>query len=494
MVFGLALDIFDERFLSGECCRSASSVPCPCDSRIRAAIRMAQPPSMKTRLKLLVLLMAVSALGGLVFLFFPLAAPVYEGTSAEFWKHACGLNLSRAAPAESDGFIYATQGEWFIYYDQEIHRQVLYRVKESVAMADFPSVVAALQTHSKSPDRSYVQEGFRAWKAADTEGRDVRLLLAEIRKARLAELKHAYPNESAAFDSLDDEFETRWHRANRYWLTAVFEFGYLAGLILFVAVPWLRQGGCLAWAMHLGLVPLLLLLPWYLGYVPWVFTSAFPDGGILYPWLVIPLRGFTWTKVDSFILQHIPKILEPLSQSSGAPMAISGLGAFGPVAAFWTGLVIGACSFAVGTMYRFIRKPSSCATSADAAIQPVERREMLLVVRIYWWMGAVGIAAYIVGAAAFAFSDLDGDAIATVFAVVLTVFHAACLATFVASIYVARRLSTRPKGLLPFARIVAITLATAYFPLMTVPGLMCLRRLNKYFAPFCALMETSAET
>ena len=86
--------------------------------------------------------------------------------------------------------------------------------------------------------------------------------------------------------------------------------------------------------MHLGLVPILLLLPWYLGYVPWVFTSAFPSGGILYPWLVIHFRGFPWTEVDSFILRHSPKILEPLSQSSGPPLALSGRGAFGPVAAF----------------------------------------------------------------------------------------------------------------------------------------------------------------
>ena len=286
----------------------------------------------------------------------------------------------------------------------------------------------------------------------------------------------------------------RWQRAKRYWLTALFEFGYLAGLILFIAIPWLRKGGRLAWSIHLGLVPLLLLLPWYLGYVPWVFTSAFPNGGILYPWLVIHLRGFPWTGVDSFILQHSPKILEPLSQSSGPPMAITGLGAFGPVAAFWIGVAIGACSFGIGTVYRYIRKPSYDATSADRASQPVERLEMLLVVRLYWWMGVVGIVAYIVGAAAFALFAPDGDAIPTAFVVVLALFHAACFTALVASIYVARRLSTKPNGLLPCARIVAIILATAYFPLMTVPGVMCIRRLNKYFAPYCVLKQTNAET
>lgn len=110
--------------------------------------------------------------------------------------------------------------------------------------------------------------------------------------------------------------------------------------------------------MHLGLVPILLLLPWYLGYVPWVFTSAFPSGGILYPWLVIHFRGFPWTEVDSFILRHSPKILEPFSQSSGPPLAISGRGAFGPVAAFWIGLALGACSFGIGTVSRKAKRVS----------------------------------------------------------------------------------------------------------------------------------------
>ena len=97
--------------------------------------------------------------------------------------------------------------EWFIYYDQDIHRQTLYRVKESVAIADFPAVVKALKANSQSPSRSYVQEACKAWKGADPEEHDVRLLLSEIRKARLAQLKKAYPDEAAAFDSFDDEFE-----------------------------------------------------------------------------------------------------------------------------------------------------------------------------------------------------------------------------------------------------------------------------------------------
>ena len=39
---------------------------------------------MKPRLKLLVLLTAVSVLGGSILILFPVAAPIHEGTSAGF--------------------------------------------------------------------------------------------------------------------------------------------------------------------------------------------------------------------------------------------------------------------------------------------------------------------------------------------------------------------------------------------------------------------------
>lgn len=53
---------------------------------------------------------------------------------------------------------------------------------------------------------------------------------------------------------------------------------------------------------------------------------------------------------------------------------------------------------------------------------------------------------------------------------------------FLASILVAHRLAKKPEGSLRYARIVAIILATAWFPILTVPGIYCVRRVTRYIA------------
>jgi len=39
--------------------------------------------------------------------------------------------------------------------------------------------------------------------------------------------------------------------------------------------------------------------------------------------------------------------------------------------------------------------------------------------------------------------------------------------------------------MLPYARMVGIVLATAYFPILTIPGIICVRRVTEHFAAYC---------
>ena len=43
----------------------------------------------------------------------------------------------------------------------------------------------------------------------------------------------------------------------------------------------------------------------------------------------------------------------------------------------------------------------------------------------------------------------------------------------------------KPEGMLPFARMVGIILATLYFPILTIPGIICVLRVTKHFAGYC---------
>ena len=443
---------------------------------------------MRLLLKLTVLLLAVSAVGVWILSRLPRAASIQQGTSAAFWNHAC--DVFDGPRSDWNAFIYPPREGWFLYYDQEIHGARVYKVQESVAMVDFPAVVAAMESHPASRNRPYVRKGFKAWKLADPTKSNAHLLLEEICKARLQRQQRADPESAAYLKNVESEFELRWNRAKRYWLTALFEFGYISGLIGFLAVPWLRNAGRVGWSLHLGFFPFLLLLPWYLGYVPLVYTSAYPAGGIVYPSLVFPLRGFPWTGVDSFIWQHTPKILEPLTQLRGTWIALTGMGAFGPVAALATGAIIGVIVFAAGSLVRYFRNrtlgPPSEASASDLPAQ----REMLLAIRLYRWMGMVGIAAYVIGAIVVS-CNRQGEPFKA-FLLVLMPFHVVCLAAFGLSLVVAKRLETKPKGMLPYARLVAIVLATAFFPFLTVPCLICIRNLGRHFAFYCESMRRDA--
>ena len=95
------------------------------------------------------------------------------------------------------------------------------------------------------------------------------------------------------------------------------------------------------WAVHLALLPPLVCLPYWLGYVPLTFTSSDEKGGVLYPALIAQLSGLPWSGLDTAILGALPKPLEPLSQTTGPMLSLSGFGAPGPVAVTGLGLLIG---------------------------------------------------------------------------------------------------------------------------------------------------------
>lgn len=112
------------------------------------------------------------------------------------------------------------------------------------------------------------------------------------------------------------------------------------------------------------------------------------------------------------------------------------------------------------------------------------RQEMLSVIRLYWWMGVLGVTSLTVAfGIGLAFLPPPGllswESLGMMAGYCL---HAGILGT---SIYVAHRLVTKPEGMLPFARMVGIILATAYFPILTIPGIIGVRRVTKHFAAHC---------
>jgi hypothetical protein len=290
----------------------------------------------------------------------PVMAPVRDGEAATFWLHACRIDVG-ARRAEVRGGSYQPRDGWFLYYVQGFHGQFLYRVSSAEALALFPAVVRKLQGAPPGALDADVEVGLREWLRADPGRTDAALLLAKLREARLARLQQTHPELHDYVLAEEDDFGKRWERAGRYAWNLVFEFVFLAGLILFAAWPWLRGGGPTRWAIHLGLLPLLFFLPFWLGYARLTFTSAGPSGGVLYPWLLSPFRGLGWTALDTAIVRRLPQVLEPLSQTPGPMLSLSGFGAVGPVAATVMSIVLGGLVFGAGEALRRARRPRDVA-------------------------------------------------------------------------------------------------------------------------------------
>jgi hypothetical protein len=125
---------------------------------------------------------------------------------------------------------------------------------------------------------------------------------------------------------------------------------------VFAAWPWLRGAGPARWAVHLGLVPLLFFLPYWLGYAQLTFTSAGPSGGILYPELLSHFRGLPWTGLDTAVLRVLPQVLEPLSQTPGPMLSLTNFGGVGPVAGTVLSLLVGGMVLGAGLGIGKVRK------------------------------------------------------------------------------------------------------------------------------------------
>jgi hypothetical protein len=305
--------------------------------------------------KLPVVLAVILAMGAALLRLTPIMNPVREGDPATFWLHAAKIDVGVEKPWLSWGDFYQPRHDWLVYYTQEIHGQRLYRVKASEAVALFPKVVDRLGNAPPGILYPDVEKGFQEWLRTRTGPDDVAGFLAKLREAELARRRQDGSGLYEYVRSNEEAFSERWERIQRYPWNVRFEFLFLAGLILFMAWPWLRGAGRVGWAVHLGLLPILFFLPYWLGYARSTFTSIGPSGGILYPWLLGMFGGLPWTSLDTTILRSLPPVLEPLSQTSGPMFSLTFFRGVGLLAATGMGVLLGLTPF-LGEAVRRLRR------------------------------------------------------------------------------------------------------------------------------------------
>lgn len=287
-----------------------------------------------------------AALGLLV----PVMAPIKRGSSECFWQVACFVQVRPCCDNESGGSTYPRKEGWCIYYVQGFHDQWIYRVPEEEVLDDLPAALAQLQRFPDDsiPARKIARDAYTAWKSNGTEGDpDPRDFLATLEAADDA-WRRAKGLECYGYhQDLRRDFDERWARAKRYWLTVAFEAAFLNGLLGFAAYAILRKRSPLRIAVLWGLLPLLFFAPYFLGYATWTFISRGPSGGVLYPWLITPFNfmGNFHAPWDLKILEALPPLLEPVGQPGGPWLSISGTGAPGPTGVVGLGILLGLIAF-----------------------------------------------------------------------------------------------------------------------------------------------------
>jgi hypothetical protein len=140
-----------------------------------------------------------------------------------------------------------------------------------------------------------------------------------------------------------NSFSEQWERSKIYWVSILFEVFFLPFWWLFSFHSGVFGKLNKKRTVRLAFSPLLLFLPHFLGYAPYLFSFG-SSGGILYPILArlasLPFGWLPFNPVEISILKHIPQPLSYISQVPFSPMAMSFYGNVSPtILCVYAGLV-----------------------------------------------------------------------------------------------------------------------------------------------------------
>jgi hypothetical protein len=294
----------------------------------------------------LLVLFSLVSLGGILYQA-PAMAPIKRGSSEDFWSIACRVELN--PQRRVGGQAYVIDDRWFGYEVTSInqgfsfHGGTFHSVPAEEAMADFPRVLAQLEEAARNGVDSPVVRGFKQWRAKEpNDPPDVKRLLWHIKQEWFGKWMSRNDVSMCVYlESLEEAFHVRWQRSRWYWANIVFEWGFLT-LLAWVAVWPLRNNRSpLWWGLVFALLPLLFLMPVYLGYARFTFTSAGPSGGILYPHLLVHFYHGSMNALDRTVLSYVPQLLEPISSPIGSALSLSGMGMPGPTSLLLRGGIVG---------------------------------------------------------------------------------------------------------------------------------------------------------
>ena len=271
---------------------------------------------MKLWQKLCVVLFVVSLIGFKIIQNSESRAAIQNGKVNEFWYVVCGVDVdgSLGDPGWMAG-PNAVRGEWAYYSITGNCGKMCYRIRLDAAAGQLPRVVQLIDAQRLKKSLSAVHERtFESWVMTDGSATDVANLIETMLAARLKHMEDTEPHRVQYLRKYEQEFSALRDRSKRYWMTQLFEFTWLSGVVLLIAYPWLRNSGRLSWSICLGFAPLVLHFPNLCGYSLYTFTSCFPSGGIFYPDVLRWFPCISPTRIDVWLIARLPPMFDWLAQ------------------------------------------------------------------------------------------------------------------------------------------------------------------------------------
>jgi len=280
--------------------------------------------------------------------------PIRTGKAEVYWEFACGIELNKFAgyfPYAHWTGIFPDSDGWFYYFYQEHHGRHVFKVSQQALMATVDEVYTLLDVEIKSTlqkKHGYGENSFDSLKSKNARrsaclqirtnsGLNREQFIQAVREqARKAIRKEVVAKSEVAKEYRNRELKSFQHQLERsqyYWISVLFEAIFLPLWWLFSFHAGVFGNYNRSLAVRLAFSPLLLFVPHYLGYAPYLFSFG-PSGGIIYPTFALlmslPFGWLPFNSVEISFLKLLPQPLAYISQVPYSPMAISFRGAVSP--------------------------------------------------------------------------------------------------------------------------------------------------------------------
>jgi hypothetical protein len=285
------------------------------------------------------ILWTIFVIGGLAYLI-PAMKPIKKGNIKDYCYVAFGVDSEGKRHRFDWGLgavIYSSDEA--VYLVPGYHGSELYRIQRTDIDSVFSKIIDHLERQLQENDPNNISaKGYLAFKNYDNiRGLGNIELLTDVIHSSYQEY-YATRDEISRYDEIEyynqegiyeHEIKIAVDKAKYFWANCLFEFFYVSGLAWFLCWPLIKRMPLRNFIFRVSILPFMLLLPYYLGYniCPQRFFLEFKkscvclDGGILYMAQIPFLRGGYHSEFDRYLLERTPRILEPLNQGNGIPLA-----------------------------------------------------------------------------------------------------------------------------------------------------------------------------